>query len=1144
MKKRVMFLLLLALAAVLVFSLAACSLLGISGGSSGQAPTYKSATISNTSQSGTETLIYAETYDSVYITINLDNPDDLVIASVTINGKTYEASTFESGSSRKQIVIRVNVYDETGIVPFTVESIQYIDGKVLKDITVTANNVVYVGVFVEGQVAAFVTRDVGFTNVTLNVNVKDDNGLIAYSDGSVKIGLHQGDTLIESKTLTVGDNTVRFDGLEIGQWYWYDVLATYDDFREGNRERLLANDTVKTNEVVAFDNVVATYDGVEFDLKWHEDVADKTVKELHLIDGDKDVVLSDASATKVTGQLSGRDYTVVVYFDYDGRTYDVRRSFHTIEKHAPGFFCSNLWVTEDEISFNVMIDDPDGAGALVTTLDGQNVSALTGNKKQIKFSNLTYGHTYEIEISYDYDLNDGEGAHPLGESFTVTVDSQTIHQTSCKLGYSALDHTTCRVYKNTKCTHEVLAIPSTIDGYTVTKVDRFSNNYLTTLILPDTITEFVNSAFADCKNLTSVTLPQNLTVLGVKMFSGCESLTDVSIPTAVTEIPDEMFNGCKALTSITIPANVVTIGKKAFLASGLQTLTFENDSKLKTIGDEAFRELNKITELTLPERLVTIGNGAFDGLNQLTELTIPASVERIYNDAFSGCTRLQNLTFEADSKLFSIGDSAFYRCEALNELNLPSQLYSIHDRAFVGCGITSITIPASVYSIGSSAFASSVVGGGGLQELIFEPNGVLTTIGGGAFSNTALTRVTIPSGLISLGAQAFYNCSHLSRVAFEDDSKLQTIGDKAFYGCAFSGIILPAELRTIGVSAFELSGLSSVSFRSDSKLTTIGSKAFSGCRLSSIEIPVGVTSIGSYAFAECSYLRAFSVPSSVTSIGEGAFKDSGLATINYAIDGKLATIGAYAFEGCKITQIFIPKSVVTIGEGAYKGFGNIAAITFEEGSQLQTIGASAFEGCATVSQVTVPASVLTISDGAFKNCTGLRTFTFEEGSRLQSIGANFFEGGNLITEIVIPASVTSIGDYAFQNLANLQAVQFETGSQLQSIGSGAFKGCSSLPYVTLPDGLVELRTSVFFECDALQWVVMPKSIKTIGNMAIERNSATIYYLGSYTEWCSVSMSSGDRNYFQEMYNNVCFFYGAPQDGHSWRYDRDGNPTPN
>ena len=740
MKKRLLVLLVTILALSLVFSLAACSLLGIGGsGSEGTAPVYKGMTVSSTPSGSTDSFIYAEAYQDVYVTVHLENPDDYRIASVTLNGKTYEGAAFQSGSNKENVIVLVNMSNASGIVTYTLESVKYVDGRNLKDVALTGDKIVRVGVFDGAPVSAIVTEKVGFNEIELTVNVSDEAGLIAQSNGSVKVALYDNtDQFLAEKPLAVGQNSVSFDELAMGKVFHYAIVATYDNLQNGVDARILQEGYFTTPVAVYVEHIAPTYDGVSFDLVWHEDAiaAGYTISEMHVLDGDKDTKLSSVSTT-VSGLYSNRDYTLVAYYNHRGQTAQLKFKFHTLKKNEPDFACSNLWVADNEIRFDVMINDPDNVGALVTTVNGQKVTApIVGiYTKQIVFSSLTYGQTYDIEISYDYDLNDGEGTHSISESHTVTIDSQTIHQTSCKLGYYALDHHTCVARANSKCTHEVLAIPSTIDGYTVVKVDRFSNNYVRTLILPDTVTEFVNSAFANCKNLTSVTLPQNISVLSEKMFSGCEALVGVALPATVTTIGDEAFYGCEALTSIAIPANVVTIGNKAFRGSGLKTLTFENGSKLTTIGNEAFYELNQITEFTLPEGVVTIGNGAFYGLNQLTELTIPASVYRIYGDAFSNCTRLQNLTFEADSQLYSIGNSAFYRCEALTELHLPSQLRYIYDRAFTGCsGITSVTIPASVYSIGSNAFASAIVGGG-LQSVTFEPNCELTRIEDGAFYN-------------------------------------------------------------------------------------------------------------------------------------------------------------------------------------------------------------------------------------------------------------------------------------------------------------------------------------------------------------------------------------------------------------------------
>ncbi|MBD5373502.1 MAG: leucine-rich repeat domain-containing protein, partial [Bacteroides sp.] len=119
-------------------------------------------------------------------------------------------------------------------------------------------------------------------------------------------------------------------------------------------------------------------------------------------------------------------------------------------------------------------------------------------------------------------------------------------------------------------------------------------------------------AFRRCTSLTSVDIPNSVTEIGNNAFEECTSLTSVDIPNSITEIDKEAFQGCSSLTFVTIPNSVTKIGEKAF----------EYCYSLK--------------EITLPESVSEIGFYAFDGAG-LTELTvlnpIPPTVDNDY--AFS-----------------------------------------------------------------------------------------------------------------------------------------------------------------------------------------------------------------------------------------------------------------------------------------------------------------------------------------------------------------------------------------------------------------------------------------------------------------------------------------------------------------------------
>ncbi len=123
---------------------------------------------------------------------------------------------------------------------------------------------------------------------------------------------------------------------------------------------------------------------------------------------------------------------------------------------------------------------------------------------------------------------------------------------------------------------------------------------------------------------------------------------------------------------------------------------------------------------------------------------------------------------------------------------------SIGDMAFSGTGLTSVTIPASVESIGEGAFAVS----GNLSSVNFADNSNLTSIGESAFTNTGLESITIPASVKSIEGGAFNSCTSLSTVDFADNSKLTSIGERAFQGTGLESITIPASVESIGAYAF------------------------------------------------------------------------------------------------------------------------------------------------------------------------------------------------------------------------------------------------------------------------------------------------------------------------------------------------------
>lgn len=267
-------------------------------------------------------------------------------------------------------------------------------------------------------------------------------------------------------------------------------------------------------------------------------------------------------------------------------------------------------------------------------------------------------HNFIIRL----DLTNWDWDTKTGATFTVTVAAAT-----SKFDF---DKTTGTITKYNG-TDTVVVIPSKINGTTVKTIGNtaFQNSAVTSVTIPDSVTEIGSNAFAGCTNLTSVTYGGDWSNLTIQ--SGNPAVQDAANAplfdfeftpdnTAVIVI-NYKYNGAAA--DVTIPSRyqgkpVTTIGHAAFFNSAATSVTIPDS--VTSISDSAFINCPQLTNISIPNSVTYIGFSAFNSCTSLKSITLPSSLSTIQSYAFCNCGKLE--TIRIPVSVTSIGNCAFDGC--------------------------------------------------------------------------------------------------------------------------------------------------------------------------------------------------------------------------------------------------------------------------------------------------------------------------------------------------------------------------------------------------------------------------------------------------------------------------------------------------
>ena len=255
-----------------------------------------------------------------------------------------------------------------------------------------------------------------------------------------------------------------------------------------------------------------------------------------------------------------------------------------------------------------------------------------------------------------------------------------------------------------------LVIPARAEGCPVTGIDSWALANIpgiTSVTIPDSVTEIGDAAFYECENLKRVVLSKNVTVIPEDAFMNCYKLESINLPDTVTELGRYAFFGCDVLVLDKLPSSLKVIGDSALERTAMETLQIP--AGVTEIGAGAFSFMRKLKSITLPAGVTEVKDYLFGSCDSLAEVNLPDGITRIGKDAFSLCHMLTDLKLPAGVR--EIGSQAFFNCWI--KLTFTGHAPKIADDAFNQASVL------AVYPSGDSTWTKSARKDAGAASIVW-----------------------------------------------------------------------------------------------------------------------------------------------------------------------------------------------------------------------------------------------------------------------------------------------------------------------------------------------------------------------------------------------------------------------------------------
>lgn len=275
---------------------------------------------------------------------------------------------------------------------------------------------------------------------------------------------------------------------------------------------------------------------------------------------------------------------------------------------------------------------------------------------------------------------------------TINVSAETYGDLTYTISSGKASITDCNMSATS------VEIPSQINGYPVTKIDK--------------------QAFMYCSKLTSINIPENVTQIGYNAFYGCSKLENIYWDANKVNEPasnDNIFSHVGESSdecNLIFGDSVETIPSYMFKDAGITTITIGKN--VTSINKYAFDGCSRLTKVDVPKNVLSIGYGAFERCSSIKEMTLPfigssrgnsGTVDSVFGYIFNYTTSSNYPNYVLQT--YSSTSSAYYHIpSSIKKVTITDETM-VGYGAFYGCSnISDIIIEDTALAIGARAFGN------------------------------------------------------------------------------------------------------------------------------------------------------------------------------------------------------------------------------------------------------------------------------------------------------------------------------------------------------------------------------------------------------------------------------------------------------